>query len=200
MEPIVIDDFLPEIYQESIYHLMTGSEFPWMFGDYSVNDGSLEHLYNIDEPYQEHIQMRHLFARDNIIKSENFKYIAPLVGEYVKRMNMESANIFRLKANLLVRQPGPQNQMPHADGMNEEDGKITGIGKKTLLYYVNDSDGDTFFYDKYFYGEPIGTVKKVLSVTPKKGRAVIFDSNHLHAGSCPHDSKFRMVINCVFHE
>jgi hypothetical protein len=201
MKPIVIDDFIPEIYQESIYQLMTGSEFNWTFHDYSVNDGSLEDLYQIDSPYQEHVQMRHVFVRENDILSPHFKYIAPLLGSYTKHTESSLNGMFRIKANLLVRQPGPRNQMPHADGMNEVDGQITGIGKKTLLYYVNESDGETVFYDKYFYGKPLGNLgNPVLSVTPKKGRAVLFDSNHLHAGTCPSDSKFRMVINCVFYE
>ena len=98
----------------------------------------------------------------------------------------------------MVAQPGIQTQLAHADGMNKVDGQVTSIGKKTLLYYVNDSDGETFFYDKHFTGEPLGLINKTMSVKPKKGRAIIFDSNHLHAGSCPQESKFRMVLNCVF--
>ena len=49
MEPVVIDDFLPEVYQDSIYNLLTGSEFPWIFHDYSVNDeyGEFDSLYGI---------------------------------------------------------------------------------------------------------------------------------------------------------
>jgi hypothetical protein len=200
MEPLVIDDFIPEIYQDSIYHLLTGSEFPWIFHDYSVNEeyGEFNNLYQMNEIYKEHVQMRHVFVRDDEIKSQYFQYIAPLLGEYVKHSGSNIKGIFRIKSNLLVAQPGIQTQLAHADGMNVVDGQITSIGKKTLLYYVNDSDGDTFFYNKYYDGNPLGTIEKTISVTPKKGRAVIFDSNHLHGGSCPKDSKFRMVINCVF--
>jgi hypothetical protein len=200
MEPIVIDDFIPEIYQDSIYHLLSGSEFNWTFGDYSVSAKSLEDLYQIDEPYQEHIQMRHRFVTDNEIMSPNFQYITPLLGEYVKATGKNIKGMYRIKANLLISQPGPQNQYPHADGMEVENGVLASIGKKTLLYYVNDADGDTAFYNERFDGSKIGQIKKVLSVTPKKGRAVIFDSNQLHAASCPKDSRYRMVINCVFFE
>ena len=48
MEPLVIDDFIPPLYQDSIYFLLTGDEFPWKFYDFSVSvsgeDGSYEKL------------------------------------------------------------------------------------------------------------------------------------------------------------
>ena len=202
MEPIVVDDLIPKEYQDSIERLLTGHEFNWYFSDYSVYDeyGGLNNLYQMDEDYQEHVQLRHNFARDNEIKSPFFQFIAPILGAYTDKLGFKINGIYRIKANLLVSQPGIQTQLAHADGMNKVDGKITSLGKKTLLYYVNDSDGETFFYDKHFYGDPVGEIKKVMSVKPKKGRAIIFDSNQLHAGSCPKDSKYRMVINCVFHE
>ena len=37
-------------------------------------------------------------------------------------------------------------------------------------------------------------------INPKKGRAVIFDSNSLHAASPPFNSKIRVVINCTFYK
>ena len=176
MEPIVIDDFIPEVYQDSIYHLMTGREFPWSFYDYSVSDEPLENFYQIGEPYQEHVQMGHLFVRDNEIKSEYFKYIAPLLGSFVKETGTNLGDMFRIKSNLLVAQPGTQTQFPHADGMNVVDGQITSIDKKTLLYYVNDSDGSTRLFDN--------TGNVVQEIEPKKGRFFLFP-NELHAAAFP---------------
>jgi hypothetical protein len=202
MEPIVIDDFLSEVYQNSILNLLTGHEFPWIFYDHSVNNeyGTFDDLYQIDEEYKEHIQMRHIFARHDEILCPFFQYIAPLLGAYNEKSGFTLKGISRIKANLLISQPGIQTQLPHADGMVLENEKLSSIGKKTLLYYVDDSDGDTIFYDKYFTGEPVGKLTKIKAVKPKKGRAIIFDSNQLHAGSCPKESKYRMVINCVFND
>jgi hypothetical protein len=51
-------------------------------------------------------------------------------------------------------------------------------GKHTVvIYYVNDADGDTVFFDK--------NNKVVKSVSPKKGRVVIFDGEILHGGGIP---------------
>jgi len=46
-----------------------------------------------------------------------------------------------------------------------------------VLYYVNDADGDTFFFNN--------SREIVDRVTPKKGRAVVFDGLTLHASSMP---------------
>jgi hypothetical protein len=112
------------------------------------------------------------------------------MGSKIKEMG-------RIKSNLLMPQSGPVMQQPHVDGMEMIDGKPSSMGKITLLYYVNDSDGDTVLYDKYYLGEKIGLVKKYQTISPKKGRAVLFDSNQLHAASCPSVGPYRMVMNCV---
>jgi hypothetical protein len=55
-----------------------------------------------------------------------------------------------------------------------------------LLYYVNDSDGDTFFFDD--------DEKIMAKVSPKKGRILVFDGRTLHASSQPKKNK-RIIIN-----
>ena len=49
------------------------------------------------------------------------------------------------------------------------------IKSKVILYYVNDSDGDTLFFDNK---DKLNIIKRV---SPKKGRVVHFDNNKLHA-------------------
>jgi hypothetical protein len=197
MDPIIIDDFLPEIYIDSIYSLMGGDQIPWSFAKHSVSsDPNLESLFYTDEPVKEHIQFRHIFIDENKIKSAQLQYIAPLIACYENVMG-KIKYTERIKANLLLPQAGPTRQQPHTDGMRLLDGVYNSVGRKTLLYYVNDADGDTIFYDKNFLGEPLGLVKEQQRVAPKKGRAVIFDSNLIHSGSCPTTIEYRMVINCV---
>ena len=54
------------------------------------------------------------------------------------------------------------------------------------LYYVNDADGDTFFFDRN---------REVINrVTPKKGRMVVFDGLTLHASSMP-SKDYRISLN-----
>jgi hypothetical protein len=198
MQPQIIDNFLPLIYQQSLESLVTGPEFPWIFNNYSVSQEPLTRFFHIEEPYKEHIQFRHIFALNGVIKSEWFKYLTPLLATFEQVTGKKIKSYFRIKANLLMPQDGPTTQQPHADNMIEYTGNEIDVKNKiTLLYYVNDSDGDTVIYNEYFNGKPIGLLTKQQTVTPVKNRAIIFDSNQLHAGCCPSKSDYRMVINLV---
>ena len=59
---------------------------------------------------------------------------------------------------------------------------------KSFLFYLNDSDGDTFFFDDN--GEITDRV------TPKQNTVIEFNSRTLHASSNPTDGP-RYVLNSV---
>ena len=71
-----------------------------------------------------------------------------------------------------------------------------------VLYYVNDTDGDTFIFDKKSDYENINLasvenqneLKVIKRVTPKKGRALVFDGNRYHSSSGP-TKDIRCIIN-----
>lgn len=70
---------------------------------------------------------------------------------------------------------------------------------KVLLYYVNDSDGDTVILkQKYPFshnkisGLTQGETQQQIS--PKKGRVVLFDGAHFHSSTVP-SKQLRCVIN-----
>jgi|TARA_E500000318_G_scaffold24298_2_gene24481 hypothetical protein len=58
-----------------------------------------------------------------------------------------------------------------------------------MIYYVNDSDGDTIFYDN-----KENIIKKI---SPKKGRIAFFNGDILHSGSAP-TQNLRIVLNYNF--
>lgn len=55
-----------------------------------------------------------------------------------------------------------------------------------VLYYLNDADGDTVFFDKQ------GNITQ--RVSPKKGRIIVFDGNLYHGGGVPKAGP-RSVVN-----
>ena len=81
-------------------------------------------------------------------------------------------------------------------------GKTMSIGKKyinnlhidqkenhqTILYYLNNSDGNTYFYKK-----DKKTIDK--QITPEQNKAVLFDGLTYHASSKPIKNMYRMVLN-----
>lgn len=199
-EPVIIDNFIPDIYVDSIYKMMGGYDIGWSFNKYSTSgDPNLDKLFYTKEPTAEHLQFRYVFVDGNVVKSPYLQFIAPLIASYENHFGKIKATQ-RIKSNLLVPQKGPALQRPHADDMELTSYDSTGYigGRKTLLYYVNNSDGDTILYNERFEGKPVGELTISQKITPVKGRAVIFDSNQLHSACLPTDKRYRIIINCVF--
>lgn len=61
-----------------------------------------------------------------------------------------------------------------------------------ILYYVNDSDGDTLLFN-----DKLDIIRRV---KPKKGRMLLFEGNTLHTSSHPTKSDYRMCINIDYHD
>ena len=112
------------------------------------------------------------------------------VEDRLKVFWKDNPKLIKSKANLnfsMTNYTNENHQPIHSDvghfKWNEE-------GCKSLLYYVNDSDGDTIFFDN--------ELNITTRVSPKKNRVIIFDSINLHAGSNPIENHMRAVINLIF--
>ena len=65
-----------------------------------------------------------------------------------------------------------------------------------ILYYVNDSDGDTVIYKERYIGtDKPQTLTELKRIEPKRGRVVVFDGLHYHSSSNPRKNSYRCVIN-----
>jgi hypothetical protein len=94
-----------------------------------------------------------------------------------KKLNIKQILASRIFLQTPSLNPGVQK--PHIDTTNSH---------LACLYYINDSDGDTVFYNKD---------KEIKRVSPKKGRIVFFDGLIKHSGSRPKDNH-RAIINFNF--
>ena len=109
-----------------------------------------------------------------------FNLLLPLVGiaSYKYTGNEYLKTIFRVRAVMLLKDQYKGMGSSHID-MNEP--------HTTMIYYVNDSDGPTCFFDE--------DKKIIKQVHPKKGRLVAFPGETFHAGYCPTKSNYRYLIN-----
>jgi len=106
---------------------------------------------------------------------ENF---SKLVTHTCNRANMSFRDIFFGRIFLTTPQQSSLDYYaPHTD---------LNYPHWVVLYYVNNADGDTAFYNT------VGDIIK--TVTPKKGRVVLFNGLIKHSGGIPKDQS-RCVVN-----
>jgi 2OG-Fe(II) oxygenase superfamily len=186
------ENLIPREHQNLIEDTLTSGQFPWFFYNYSVNRQNIGKKVVRDLHTHDTAQFTHVFIREGKLNSSFDGLIEP----FLSTLNIQVKDVYRAQANMLTMNgayPKDHYQYPHVDFALEDDGTTS------LLYYVNDSDGDTFFFN-----EKVDTNVEVLGINrrenPKKGKSVMFKSNTLHAGSPPRFHKSRIVINFVFNK
>lgn len=195
MEPKFIENFASKFLTEAVCNYMFDSRFLWELHD-ATSQGDAEDYCWIDDDHTfEQPQLVHMFKTSEPAS----RIISPLIYNLMELVD-ENIVVDRVKANILLPAPvsmGPNYyHRPHVD--------YPGRSSKTLLYYVNDSDGDTVIFNKRFqltdeqgvFKHP-GELDIQYRFTPKAGSAILFDSDCYHASTPPSTGK-RCVINIVF--
>jgi len=147
-------------------------------------------LKNKNITVSEDKQHSHAASFNNKKMSDIHEIGSNILNTFAKKHGIEIKEILRIKANILNK-TDKQNHIhpPHVD-MN--------IPHMVLLYYVNDSDGDTVIFDQVYHSEkkPELTVNRTIS--PKAGSAIMFDGLTYHSSSSPKNAKERIVLNINF--
>jgi len=213
-----IENLIPEGYQNLIYQEVFDNwqhGIPFIWNGNTVNR-TKEKTQNMMQEYLkqrninidwdmvvDHPQFVHmLFGEKELIEpltgkpiftreSSPFKYLFKGLIDclYAKTdLNIKNfgAPFTRGKINLVTPQPNYSEKwyaIPHFDILPTQY-----KGEWSLIYYINDSDGDTRLFLEN---------DEVVSFTPKKGSALLFKSNILHAGSPPTQTNARSVVNII---
>jgi len=186
---IEIDKFIPPSYADTLETLICkNAQFSWTYTA-STNNLSAPQITNKDARSYDSDQLVHGFFLEGEQKSVFFDMIFPMFYFLEEKTGLAVAGIEKIKANMLLKKDtGPDAyNTPHVD--------IPEPGMKSMIYYVTDSDGDTFVFNETFDDKKL-TVRK--RVSPKKARAIVFDSNTWHASSNPRSHANRVVLNFVF--
>jgi hypothetical protein len=196
-EVVELERFLPDSYADVLEQLLCRSgDFLWQYNA-STNDLAAPDIMNKDARSYDADQFVHAFYQQGERRSAFFDLVFPMFYFMEDKTGVALAAVQRMKANLLVQkhiEEGRYNT-PHID--------IAERSHKSLLYYVKDSDGDTFLFNETYQqtsdqrGRPGAlTIRKRIS--PRKGKAVLFDSNIWHASSHPRENATRVVLNFCF--
>lgn len=169
----IIEDFLPEAIHKEIVQDMDGLYFPWYYRDHSS--------YKADNVPQ----LIHVFYRDDKITSNYYNMVESLKLMFELKTDYVVKRLQRAKANLMVNVPVKEEDIKKAIHQDRID-----KGFVSLLYYVEDSDGDTVIYSK--------NKKEVIHrIAPKKNRAVIFNADEWHNATPPKLHATRKIINLI---
>jgi hypothetical protein len=195
---IIDDDLLSVEEQEKIKFVMCDENFPWFLGYEKIATSNpiwADHFKTITPNIQEYLQFVHAFVVNG---QKNSDFVNDVLDPFLRASKKYGFDdrIIRIKSNFCTKVQKNSidvHQSPHVD---------TKIKHWVMIYYVNDSDGDTFiFNEKLEHPNPIESVNTLTikqRIKPKQGRVVLFDGAHLHAGSHPSDANSRLVINYVF--
>lgn len=188
MQYEIFDDLLPLSYVDTIEEAFN-QPIPWYYTESASGIGS---NYDIDDKnILDSSQFVHMIVDENAKQSSLAELVHPVLWFLEQRTGIKPKSIERIKANLQT----PSKAEPHHYNPPHID--VAEPSGMSLLYYINDADGDTMLFDKKVHeGYTDLTVQKTIS--PKRGRSVLFPSNLFHASSCPQNGR-RMVINFIFH-
>jgi hypothetical protein len=178
----VFDNCVPNQLSNDIEMAMTGDSFPWFYTNKSVYTPDQDDRFDDGIHYKDKCSLGHAFTLGEPPKINSIFYgmIVELLETVSNSINIK-CELLRARANYTY--PISTNQTdipfsPHIDGDYEH---------KVLLYYVNDSDGDTLLFDN--------DINIIDRISPRKGRFIIFNGDLVHAACAPKVHENRIVIN-----
>jgi len=172
----VIDDVMPVVMQDQLIDICTSAEFMWgLLPDATfMKDDPLAKKMNKPQ----YPSFCHLAIMDYRSNTSTAGIISSMLLCMSDKAEIDPKTLYRARFGLyLPIKDAPEHNNIHVD-MHQP--------HTVCLYYVNNSDGDTFFFDN--------NRKVVERVSPKKGRMVIFDGLTLHASSMPSNG-YRISLN-----
>ena len=173
----VYDDVVPKYLQDYIELIALGKKGKTEDVINPALDFKAKYEITAEEDNQTPLSFVHLLKSHTTTSPhlENFGMIPVAV---CKHNNWSLDNI--LLARCFVSVPHEtklEHYAPHTD---------LNIEHTVMIYYVNDADGDTILFNDQ------GDIMK--SVTPKKGRVLVFDGSILHGGGIPKKGP-RCIVN-----
>lgn len=186
---IIIDDAVDASTQDLIYKSIFSKDTSWTFGRTVFYD---------NHPEVTSIQKNKLMSFTKQLYDNQTRYIDNNLNLYMKPLEKYCRTLLASRIQLqlpLLTEKEMVYGVPHLDGQNESPHKIA-------VYYVNDVDGDTVLF-KQTRGSCTpqdiidGKLEIDQTVSPKKGRLVIFDGSIYHAVGKP-KTDLRCIINYNF--
>ena len=195
----ILENFLPISIQNALFEQFQYNT-KWNYvSKCSGNDGFDRNDHNIKEgPRLTHFSYQVDLNSDGHTASITDPETLPLTRIVLYFLELLSGctvtQLHRIKTgmNLMNESHKGKYHPPHADIVDSNE-------YFTLLYYVKDSDGPTRFFNKCALDPNCNfDLIETGQVHPKKGRAILFNSNIMHSSTCPQEHENRFAVNYIF--
>lgn len=169
--------------------MLHSREFPWFLNP-RTSWGNERGTEYVDEWPDSGQFVHNLILQGEVVSQYTMMILEMLRWDKVVEATGIPEKIIRMKANLLPRMAvAPEHNPPHLD---------LGEHHTAALLYINDSDGDTVFFNRTrgenpAYGDE--SLEVIQREPPKAGDLIVFDGDRFHASSPPKRHDWRAVFN-----
>ena len=193
---LVIENLVPKSYQNEIEDVLKNVNFPWFLYETLVNE--YNEVKNENTNVTNAFGLTHTLYEPNTgVNSNYYSFFKPILYFMEEKTDIEVQSVLRIRIRKTMPTIGHDNTKynpPHVD--------LPEVNPyKTLVYYVDDTDGDTILFNEFYIpGSDINKqqVTEYKRNTPKKGNAVLFDGHRYHSGNNPINYSTRTIINFDF--
>jgi hypothetical protein len=189
----VIENALPqEEFDILVCQTTNWGSFPWFYAPNSAYKQTKDDLEQFSWAHTSILE-----GRDNSDYAEYHRELCDIIR--TKYIEEETYGIRRVRFGMHTYFPHPVMNNPHID---------FSVGSVVGLLYLNDSDGDTYFFDAIYDGPTKPTqeqlkdewnknkdMKVVESFTPKANTLILFEGRQYHCSSAPTKNQYRQIMN-----
>lgn len=192
----IIPNIINKKQQNYLNKIIQDNNFPWYYCDNVIEgrNNNYKKYKNITETYA---WVHTLFFIPKGINSDYFDDFKIILSAFEKKEKIKIKELLRvrIRRTFYCKEHNlEKHNFPHVD--------LPDCGSyKSLLYYFEDSDGDTMFF-KERYNKQKKVDKTNLTIhkrnKPVKGTSVYFNGDIFHAGNSPVNFTNRTVLNFDF--
>ncbi|MES1165785.1 MAG: hypothetical protein ABUR63_08510 [Verrucomicrobiota bacterium] len=194
MKIIEIEDVIPKAYQDQVEAEMTSSQMAWFFHEETARSVSM-----FKTSFSGFSHMAYHARESNPVTSPVSSILLPILFMFCDKAGIKFNALLRIRLGLFTKTmiDAPHHN-PHVDFYEPH---------HTAVYYVNDSDGDTFIFKETFDDLNLqqsaqhaddGEFTIAHRCPPKKGKMVGFDGKHYHASMHPMNANSRIAVTFNF--
>ena len=170
----IIENVLNKSNLKLLQQIISSSNFPWYYlNDSAGGDSNIQTNIN-SETYS----FFHSVLKDGKVNSNYFDVVNSCCLQIKDKFKLDNYHFYRLRFGLTTSSNKKTINNPHID-LNRK--------HKTILFYLNNSDGETCFYNN--------KNNIIDSITPEENKAILFDGNQRHSSSKPIKNSIRIVLN-----